>query len=74
MIGVKMQKLNNPLNDAWFVEPTTTGKAWINSTETKWEITGPREIIVNNNKCECEQELEQKWRYCPNCGGKLSWE
>ena len=82
-----MRKLSNPFDNAWFVENTQTNSVLIN-TSTRAYITGPREIIVKrkpysnenfstyteNGICECGQTLDQLWRYCPKCGGKLVWE
>lgn len=84
-----MKKIVSPLDNAWFVDQSSTvGTAWIDSTETKWKITGPREIIIKkkpysnedfatyseNGICECGQTLDKSWRYCPKCGGKLVWD
>lgn len=71
-----MQKISNPLDDAWFVDnnKSTSRIISVDTSNYNFTIEGPREIIVKNGMCECGQKLEQKWRYCPQCGGKLVWE
>ena len=86
-----MQKICNPLDDAWFVDDnkSTSRILTVDASEYKlFTIEGPREIIVKRNPfsnenfatysengtCECGQTLDQTWRYCPKCGGKLAWE
>lgn len=84
-----MKKMNNPLDDAWFVDnnKSTSRISTIDASNYLFTIEGPREIIVKrkpysnenfatyseNGVCECGQTLDQLWRYCPQCGGKLSW-
>ena len=71
-----MQKISNSLDDAWFVDnsKSTSRIISVDTSNYNFTIEGPREIIVKNGMCECGQKLEQKWRYCPQCGGKLVWE
>lgn len=71
-----MQKISNPLDDAWFVDnsKSTSRIISVDTSNYNFTIEGLREIIVKNDMCECGQKLEQKWRYCPQCGGKLVWE
>ena len=71
-----MKIMNNYLDDAWFVDSnkSTSRISTINIPVNEYEFVGPREIIIRNNKCECGQNLEREWRYCPRCGGKLAWE
>lgn len=85
-----MEKLSNPFNNAWFVDnnKSTSEISIIDVSKCKFTIEGPREIIVKrkpysnenfstyseNGICECGQSLDQLWRFCPKCGGKLVWE
>lgn len=70
-----MKEICNPLDDAWFVDnnKSTSRIISIDATNYNFTIEGPREIIVENNTCECGQILDHSWRYCPKCGGKLEW-
>ena len=84
-----MKKMCNPLDDAWFVDnnKTTSRIITIDASNCNFTIEGPREIIVKrkpysnenfstyseNGICECGQTLDQSWKYCPKCGGKLAW-
>ena len=71
-----MQKISNPLDEGWFVDnnKSTSRIITIDTSSYNFTIEGPREIIVENNTCECGQTLNQSWRYCPKCGGKLTWD
>ena len=84
-----MKEICNPLDDGWFVDSNkpTNGIITIDTSNYNFTIEGPREIIVKrkpysnenfstyseNGICECGQTLDQSWRYCPKCGGKLAW-
>lgn len=73
-----MNKLSNPFDNAWFVEDKSTSEIiTIDTSEYKFftikHKKDSKEIIIENNLCECGQNLDQLWQYCPKCGGKLIW-